>query len=63
MARDIIEIIDHLGWTSERELHILVGIFSPSYHYQNLTCAGRLDGWHDRSRNSAFSSLMPFMPC
>jgi pimeloyl-ACP methyl ester carboxylesterase len=23
MAKDIIEVLDHLGWTSERQLHIL----------------------------------------
>jgi pimeloyl-ACP methyl ester carboxylesterase len=23
MAKDILEVLDHLGWTSERQLHIL----------------------------------------
>lgn len=23
MAKDIIELVDHLGWTAERELHII----------------------------------------
>jgi pimeloyl-ACP methyl ester carboxylesterase len=23
MAKDVLEVLDHLGWTSERQLHIL----------------------------------------
>lgn len=23
MAKDILEVLDHLGWTSERQLHVL----------------------------------------
>lgn len=23
MAKDVIELVDHLGWTAERELHIM----------------------------------------
>jgi pimeloyl-ACP methyl ester carboxylesterase len=23
MAKDVIELLDHIGWTSERELHVI----------------------------------------
>jgi surfactin synthase thioesterase subunit len=47
MAKDVLEILEHIGWTSERQLHILgvsmggmiaqelVGITSTSIHYSN----------------------------
>jgi pimeloyl-ACP methyl ester carboxylesterase len=37
MAKDIIEVVDHLGWTGKRELHI-IGISMGGMIAQELVC-------------------------
>lgn len=37
MAKDVIEIIDHLGWTAERELNV-VGISMGGMIAQEIVC-------------------------
>ena len=49
MAKDVVDVLDHIGWTAQRHLHV-IGISMGGMIAQELVCDGKLTFEHQSDR-------------